>query len=499
MPLPPGIRPINGGTLFINPQSHKIMNQLLQTTPQTTGAELQAAGAAALQKATIEAKFTIALHNKRNVMDARSKLMEACRRPKFAEAALYSKPVGGRRIEGRSIRFAEAAIQMWGNIDISASTVWENEHQRLVKINVTDLETNTSYGDEILLNKTVERKFLKEGQYAISERLNSNNEKVYLVAATEDDLQNKLNSAKSKSIRNSGLRLIPEDIQEECTEVIRKTLAEGGGETPADRIKKICDAFQELGVKASDLEVYLEHSIDSVSPSELADLRTIYNTIRSGESKWSQYVESKINNTQGTAAPKPPEFTERPADKVIDLEPKTPQAEPEDSNPELEAQEPPKQEASPQPLSWAVWSKNYGNLGFVQKHDLYLSDQNHAFLQNCHEKGLTPAKAAKALLAAQEDKSTTTQAQESQPEPTQDEAKEATVDNTAKFEELCASANLNPKQVLRFAEIIDSADAGIEVVYNTFSSLHSDNQANLLNTLSNPPQGFIDKVNATQI
>jgi len=198
-----------------------------------------------------------------------------------------------------------------------------------------------------------------------------------------------------------------------------------------------------------------------------------------------------------------PEFTERPEIALPEEKPveQDPDPESEDSNPELETQKPPEQpkEKSPQPLSWATWSKNYGNLGFVQKNDLYLSEANQGFLRNCHENGLTPAKAAKAWLEQQEEESPATQEQEQPPETTQEEEKPAQPDGNAKFEELCAAAELNPKQVLRFCEISDSADAGMEVVYNSFSSMNSENQERLLNTLNDTPESFIEKVKATQI
>lgn len=246
-----------------------------------------------MAKSTIEAKFTVALHNPRKELDARQRLIESCDRPRFAAAALYAKPVGGSTIEGLSIRFAEAAIQAWRNVDISAVTAWEDNKQRLVRITVTDLESNISYSDEVLLNKTVERKFVRKGQTVLSERQNTNGEKTYLVIATEDEMQNKLNAAKSKSIRNSGLRLIPQDILEECQDKIRATIANGGGESIGDKVKGICDAFAPIGVKPSDLEAFLGHSLDQISPSELVDLRAVYTTISEGEATWAQYMEGK--------------------------------------------------------------------------------------------------------------------------------------------------------------------------------------------------------------
>lgn len=265
-------------------------NTALATTRSSNG-EMAISASAALAKATIEAKFTIALRRPRNIMTARATILEACQRPHFAKSAMYNKPIGGG-IEGLSIRFAETALQAWGNVDVSATTVFENAESRKVSISVTDLETNTSYCDEIFLNKTVERANVKPDQEILSTRTNSLGKKVYVVAATEDDLQNKVNAAKSKSIRNSGLRLLPEDIKEEAIEAIYKTCSKGGGDPQAET-KKICDAFASLNIAPTELERYLGHSLKTISPKELQELRAIYTTVSDEEASWQDYMDKK--------------------------------------------------------------------------------------------------------------------------------------------------------------------------------------------------------------
>lgn len=281
------------------------MNPTYDPTPTQPvgGYEVAPSAAAALAKATIEAKFTIALRKPRNEMDARNSLLAACRRPLFAAAAIYAKPVGGQSIEGLSIRFAETALQAWRNVDVSAVTGFEDENKRLVRITVTDLETNLSFTDEVLLAKTVERRSPQKGAEILGERQNSKGERVFIIRATEDDLQNKLNAAKSKSIRNSGLRLIPHDILEECEEVIRHT-RENGGADPKEETKKLCDAFSGLNISPGELERFLGHALANVSRKELAELRTMFVTIRDGEASWIDYIRAKES-----AQPSRPIFT----------------------------------------------------------------------------------------------------------------------------------------------------------------------------------------------
>lgn len=272
----------------------------LTVVPTPSSLDVAASASASLAKATIEAKFVIALRpeNRRSVMAARASILEACQRPKFAEGAMYHVKRGSKQnangqwvdnlIEGPSIRFAETALQAWKNVDVSQVIAWENDEYRLVRITVTDLENNISYTDEAMLAKTIERSKLKQGQEAIARRTNSDGREVFIVRATDEEMQNKTNIAKSKSIRNSGLRLIPEDIVEEAMEAVVRT-NEKGGDDPKAGIKKVLDAFSALGVSPSEVEAYLDHPLETISPKELTSLRAMYTALRDGETTWNDY------------------------------------------------------------------------------------------------------------------------------------------------------------------------------------------------------------------
>lgn len=272
-------------------------NTMEISQPQRTSGELAASASAALAKATIEAKFTIAMHRPRSEFNARAKILDACKRKLFAEGARYSLPRWDGKeqrtkyIEGYTIRFAETAVQAWGNVDLAATIAYEDDDKRVVRISVTDLESNISYTDEVVLNKTIERSKVKEGQDLVGERTNSEGRKVYIVKATEDELLQKVNSAKSKSLRTSGLRLIPQDILDEGWDACVKTMSEGDKD-PAVAAKNICDSFNTIGISPSDLEKYLGHSIKSASPAQIKSLRKIFTAVRDGDSQWSDYAKS---------------------------------------------------------------------------------------------------------------------------------------------------------------------------------------------------------------
>ncbi|HYG12344.1 MAG TPA: hypothetical protein VD835_20545, partial [Pyrinomonadaceae bacterium] len=92
---------------------------------------------AAQAKAQIEARYIVAMQRPRDMDTVRTKLLKECSRPGFAKVARYSKPVGGSKIEGPSIRFAEAALRCMGNVVPESFVVWDDEEKRVVRVSVT--------------------------------------------------------------------------------------------------------------------------------------------------------------------------------------------------------------------------------------------------------------------------------------------------------------------------------------------------------------------------
>ncbi len=248
-----------------------------------------AVAAAEAAKARIQSAYQMAIYRPRNADDSRDRILHACKRPMFAEKVEFSKPVGGKQIKGPSIRFAELALREWGNILSDVQILYEDDLVRRSRVMVVDLETNASFSKEIQINKTVERKN-KADREVVGERTNTQGQVVYIVKATEDELQNKENAAISKAVRNEGLRVIPTDIVDEALATAKATLADRDKSDPDQAKKKILDSFSEIGVKPKDLQKYLGHPTDSLSPKELTDLRGIYRAIKDGEASWADYT-----------------------------------------------------------------------------------------------------------------------------------------------------------------------------------------------------------------
>jgi hypothetical protein len=278
--------------LVVAPQSGVAVTQGFGTREIELRAETATAAVAAQAKAAVEARYILAMQRPRDIEDVRVKVLKECKRPGFAESAMYRLPRGGKAIEGLSIRFAEAAIRCMTNVMPETSVIYEDQNKRILQIMVTDLEANVTYTSQIVIQKTVERR-KAEGREIVGERVNTGGDVVYIVAATEDELLMKQNALVSKALRTNALRLIPGDILDEAEGMIRKTLRDAAAKDPDAEKRRIIDSFADNGIQASDLAVYIGHSLDRIQPAEMVELRQVYSAIRSGEATWDSIMESK--------------------------------------------------------------------------------------------------------------------------------------------------------------------------------------------------------------
>lgn len=252
------------------------------------------------ERAAIESRLAIARKFPRDWMVVRQTVLNDCKRPAFAKAARYSKPIGGSRVEGFSIRFAEAAVRAMRNVLVEQDILFEDVDRRLVEVRITDLEGNITYPTKLMIEKTVERKKPQEGQRIISQRQNSNGQITYKVEASEDELLNKQAALVSKAMRSCVMRLVPGDIQDEALSQIHKTQSDEDAKDPQAAMKSVIDGFViHLGIKAQTLAEYLGHPIDQMTPDEIAELRAIGTAIREGETKWSEVMLAKFPKDDG--------------------------------------------------------------------------------------------------------------------------------------------------------------------------------------------------------
>ena len=278
--------------LIVAPQPGAALTQGFGTREVELRAETATAAVAAQAKAAVEARYILAMQRPRDMAEVRSRILNECKRPGFAESAMYELPRGSTKIKGLSIRFAEAALRAMGNVMPETSVIYEDAGKRILQIMVTDLETNLTYSTQIVIDKTVER-HSADKRIVVSERVNTNGGKVYIVMATEDELLQKQQALVSKAIRTAALRLLPGDIIDEAETAIGKTLNNRAAEDPAKEKKDIMDAFDAIGVGPKDLAVYLGHPLDRIQPAEMVELRQVYRAIKEGDATWESVMEGK--------------------------------------------------------------------------------------------------------------------------------------------------------------------------------------------------------------
>lgn len=287
----------------------------LIAAPQAGLAETATSAQAAQAQARTLARYAMAERHPRNMIDVRTRLLRECDRPGFAGSARYDIPFKKwnpetRRQEvvhviGASIRFAEAAARLMTNVDVSTMVTWDDDSKRVTAVQVTDLETNTSYTKDVVTEKVIEKKFLPKGMKPIRARPNAYGDTIHLVPATEQEVVKIAAAGVSKAIRDCVLRLLPGDILEECLTQIAATAGKADAEDPDAAAKAIAGGFNKLGVSAAQLEELLGHSLEGASLAELAQLRGYWKALDDGVTNWSDLLEIVAGKAPAEGEPDP--------------------------------------------------------------------------------------------------------------------------------------------------------------------------------------------------
>ncbi len=264
--------------------------------------ETAATASAAKAKALVEARYVMAKRFPRDMDIVREKLLKDCRRPSFALVARYEKPIGKDKSKwprGPSIRFAESAVRAMTNVGVETTVVFDDRQKRIMHVSVTDYESSVPYEEDVVIQKTIERRNTKAGDEVIGQRKNSYGDDVYILVATDDEIINKQRAEVSKVIRTLSQRLLPGDIVDECMFTVIDTMNKADATDPDSAKRRLFDAFSELGVGVEQLKDYLGNDASDLSPKELVELRGLYAAIRDGESTWRDVMDYRDEQGPG--------------------------------------------------------------------------------------------------------------------------------------------------------------------------------------------------------
>lgn len=264
----------------------------------------QSKGDEAREIAQVQARMMIALRMPIDFDVVRQRTIKECQRVQFAETAMYSLPRGGKRIEGLSINFAMMAFQYMRNRELRMYLEADTPHQRVIRVELVNLESNTSWTELAVCSKTVERKKLADGVVPLGTRTNSYGDLVYIVPADDGDFTVKMRAELAKRKRDVILQGLPRWLRDEAMEVIRETkrrAAEGNdGGTFEDKRRRLVDGFDRLGISAKQLGEYLGHPVSDMSPAELTDLVGVGQAIKEKETTWTDIMAGKSGEENGS-------------------------------------------------------------------------------------------------------------------------------------------------------------------------------------------------------
>lgn len=234
-------------------------------------------------------------------------IIQACRRPGFAEVARYAFPRGGSTVSGPSVTLARMIAQRWGNIRAEVNVVSCEGGQTHLRAFAHDLETNTYIAWEDVFKHTIQRKNRKTGR---TEEVEPN----------ERELRELTNKRGAILMRNVILQVVPFDVIADAEREVQETMrAAAAGELQQDRssaVRRLAVAFNQIGVTTQMLEDHLGHSLEQIDEGELADLRGVFLSIRDGHTTRKDHFDfgvpraEKSSEIEQRLTAEQPELTE---------------------------------------------------------------------------------------------------------------------------------------------------------------------------------------------
>lgn len=234
--------------------------------------------------AEAQGKLVIAKRFPRDEVQAYAKAIEACRRPSMAEKAFYSFPRGGQTVEGPTIRFAEELARCWGNIDYGIKELSQDDGKSEMQAYAWDLETNA-----------------QSVQNFTNPHQREQGKKMVTLTSQRDIYENNANMA-TRRLRARILAILPSWFVEDAVAECKRTIA-GKNDMPLiDRVKKMVVAFGNFGVTQEQIERRLKRKIDTMTSEDFVEYTGIYNAIKQGESKISDWFAAEPEANELTSA-----------------------------------------------------------------------------------------------------------------------------------------------------------------------------------------------------
>jgi len=246
-------------------------DELLPTAPVEKGVvEVESARAAEEVMVAMKAAKLFP----RDQLACYERIIEACKRPRLAEKAVYAYPRGGSLVRGPSIRLAEVIAQNWGNFECGVKEISQVDGMSETMAYAWDMESN--FRDVKTFQTRHERYSKAKGIQRLTEQRD-----VYELVA----------NLGARRKRACILAVIPEDVIEGAVQQCQKTLESQLDGPIVDKVREMVVAFKEIGVTQPMIEKRIMHPVDVIIVEELVALREIYRTIKDGMAGREDYFE----------------------------------------------------------------------------------------------------------------------------------------------------------------------------------------------------------------
>ena len=242
-------------------------NKMVKTTG---GALVQTESNRAI--AEVQAAMILARQFPRDTQAALDKMLVAFQRKGLAEVALYSYNRGGTEITGPSIRAAEAIAQNWGNLQFGVRELSQSNGESTVEAFAWDVETNVR---QVKVFQVPHVRGKRSGNVKLTDPRD-----IYELVANQG----------ARRLRACILGVIPGDIIEAVCEQTDTTLKATADTSPA-ALKKLVEVFTSYGVTQEMIEKKIQRRLEAITPAQIVNLRKVYNSLKDGMSKSSDWFE----------------------------------------------------------------------------------------------------------------------------------------------------------------------------------------------------------------
>lgn len=210
--------------------------------------------------AEVAAAVRVAQDFPRNEVGAQQMMLTTCARTSVAERAFYEVPNRGA---GLSVHAARELARIWGNVDYGVRELRRDDDEGISEMQAWAWDQQT--------NVRSTRSFIQPHQRMAGGRRKE------LTDLSDIYLSNQNTGA--RAVRECIFSVLPGWFLAEAEQQLKRTLREGEGKNPAERIADAIAKFAELDITEQQLEAKIGCASGAWAPKDLVTLTRIYSTI----------------------------------------------------------------------------------------------------------------------------------------------------------------------------------------------------------------------------